>query len=124
VSVFWQVAQGLALPWFYTGMEWLIARAFPGRGWSRWSGLGCELTISGIIAMTVLAVDHWSDGIGPAGVMAVIGAFIWWHRRKKRRRAAALLGEKSRQLRAALVRRARQAAQPRPVLRPVPGGAR
>lgn len=51
---------------------------------------------------------------------------LWWFRRRRkgRRKAAALLGAKSRALRDALVRRAREAARPRPVLRPVPQGAR
>lgn len=49
-------------------------------------------------------------------------AFWWWRRRRDRMKAA--LGAKSRALRDALVRRAREAARPRPVLRPSPGGAR
>jgi membrane protein implicated in regulation of membrane protease activity len=124
VSAVLQVALGLALPWFYTGIEWLIARAFPGRWWSRWIGLGGALTAAAISSVIVLSAGRLWYGAGTAGVTAVAAAVIWWHRRKKRRRAAALLGAKSRALRDALVRRARQSARPRPVLRPVPGGAR
>jgi thiol:disulfide interchange protein len=124
VSVILQAALGLALPWLYTGISWVICRVRPGHWWSRWSGLGHELMGSAACAVIVLAVNHYWYGEAGAGVMAVVGAVIWWHRRKKRRRAAALLGAKSRALRDALVRRARQSARPRPVLRPVPGGAR
>jgi membrane protein implicated in regulation of membrane protease activity len=56
--------------------------------------------------------------------MAAVLAWLWWHRRKRRRRAQAALGAKSRALRDALVRRTREAAKPRPVLRPVPGSVR
>jgi len=50
-------------------------------------------------------------------------AWSWWNERRKRRRkrkAAAVLGAKSRALRDALVRRAREVTVPRPVLRHVP----
>lgn len=54
-----------------------------------------------------------------------IAVLIWWYRRRRdRRKALAALGAKSRALRDALVRRAREAARPRPVLQPAPGGAR
>ena len=57
------------------------------------------------------------------GAAAIIIALTLW-RRRKRKRALRQLGAKSRAAIAALVRRAREAAAPRPVLRPVPGGAR
>ena len=44
----------------------------------------------------------------------------WW--RKRRDRITALLGAKSRALRDALVRKQRELARPRPVLRPAPQG--
>ena len=57
--------------------------------------------------------------------LAMFFAWLAWKRwRRHRKRAAALLGAKSRALRDALVRKAREAAKPRPVLRPVPGAAR
>ena len=55
-----------------------------------------------------------------------IGAWwLWkWWRRKDRKRAAALVGEKSRALRDAIVKRAKDASRgARPVLRPVPQGS-
>ncbi len=57
---------------------------------------------------------------------ALAAAYEWrkhW-RNRKRKRAAALAGAKSRARIAALVARVREAAKPRRVLRPVPGGAR
>jgi hypothetical protein len=64
---------------------------------------------------------------GAAWNFALGAFFAWlaWRRwRKHRKRIAALLGAKSRALRDVLVRKAKEAAKPRPVLRPVPGGAR
>lgn len=56
------------------------------------------------------------------GTGAVIAAWLWWKNRRRRKdRAARSMGAKSRALVAALVRKAREAARPRPVLRPVPG---
>ena len=59
------------------------------------------------------------------GFMAAGNLAIWLGRRHSRRRRRTLreLGAKSRARLAALVRRAREAAKPRPVLRPQPGGA-
>lgn len=55
--------------------------------------------------------------------LAAFFAWLSWRRwRKGRKRAEALLGAKSRQLRDALVRKQRELARPRPVLRPVPQG--
>lgn len=65
--------------------------------------------------------DWWSEGAEAIAEAVVL--ILWWlGRRKGRKRAAKWLGAKSRALRDAIVRKARQAAQPRPVL--APGGAR
>jgi hypothetical protein len=59
------------------------------------------------------------------GVLAGLFALAWWRgHRKDRRKALDAIGAKSRALRDALVRRAREAARPRPVLRPQRGGVR
>jgi hypothetical protein len=63
-------------------------------------------------------------GMAANGFCACFGAWDWWRRRKDRRRTLDMTGEKSRALRDALVRKAREATRPRPALRPVPGGAR
>jgi hypothetical protein len=58
-------------------------------------------------------------------ICAVLNAIWWWRSRKRRKRRSALaaLGAKSRALIAGLVRKARETARPRPVLRPVPAPA-
>jgi membrane protein implicated in regulation of membrane protease activity len=59
-------------------------------------------------------------------VLMVLDAWLWWReyrKRKDRRRALEAIGDKTRRLRDALVRRAREAARPSPVLRPSLGGA-
>jgi hypothetical protein len=56
------------------------------------------------------------------GALAVWCAWMWFRRRRNRKRAMQALGYKSAALLAALARRAREAAQPRPVLRPSPQG--
>jgi hypothetical protein len=76
-----------------------------------------------IMGVWDLCITYWLDG-SVALVSGLVGAFLWWWRKRKRRNAAALIGHKSRALRDALVRRAREVAKPGPVLRPVPGGAR
>ena len=54
-----------------------------------------------------------------AVVNLIIGIALWWWRRKGRKRAAALLGAKSRAIRDAIVKRAKDASRgARPVLRP------
>ena len=53
-----------------------------------------------------------------------LAAFLWWLSRRRRDRAPRSYGAKSGALLAALVRKAREAGKPRPVLRPAPGGAR
>jgi O-antigen/teichoic acid export membrane protein len=62
------------------------------------------------------------------GVIAVANAWSWWYgrrkRRKRRKRSVRAMGAKSLALLAELCRKARESARPRPMLRPVPGGAR
>lgn len=54
--------------------------------------------------------------------IAIFCALAWNGRRRNRKRQGKKLGAKSRALLASLVRSMRERAQPRPVLRPVPGG--
>jgi len=58
------------------------------------------------------------------GASLALALVLWWYRRRRRDRAPKLSSAKGRAIIAALVRRAREAAKPHPVLRPVPGGAR
>ena len=64
-----------------------------------------------------ITMQAWSSTAGCA-VSALIAAVILWRRKKKHGKAARLLGAKARALRDALVRKARDAAIPRPVLAP------
>ena len=73
---------------------------------------------SGAVGIVVGILNKDAGWFTGSAVSLVIGLAIWWWRRKDRKRAAKALGEKSRALVAALVQRAREAAQPRPVLQP------
>jgi hypothetical protein len=85
----------------------------------------------GANAVLAAAVSAWGMAGGQwllaawMGFCAALNAWMAWEHwnRRKRKRAAALAGAKSRARVAALVRKAREAARPRKVLRPVRGGA-
>lgn len=74
-----------------------------------WGGLGMLIGYS--------YAGYWLPAVIAAG-QVVIGLAIWWWRRRKRRNVLALMGQKSRLLRDALVRRVREVTKPSPVLRP------
>jgi len=86
---------------------------------------GANAVTSAASSAWAMATADWPVAAWMAFVAAVNAWIAWryWNRRK-RKRAAALAGAKSRARVAALVRKARGAAGPRRVLRPVPGGAR
>lgn len=67
---------------------------------------------------------HWWGALGLTVGYIVYFAWFWWRHRGGQDRAAKLLGAKSRAIRDALVRRAREASHPAPLLRPSLGGAR
>jgi hypothetical protein len=75
-----------------------------------------------VMGVTYFCFTMWMDG-GTALGSGLVGAFLWWWRKRKRRNVLAMLGAKSRALRDALVKRARQATRPSPVLRPSLRGA-
>lgn len=58
------------------------------------------------------------------GIAALIAACEWWRKRRGRKRAPRSYGYKAKASIAALARKAREAAWPRPVPRLAPGGAR
>lgn len=64
----------------------------------------------------------WAWAIWLAVCAIIMGFWRWRNWRKRRKRTLALAGAKSRARLAKLVRRAREAATPRPVLQPVPRG--
>jgi hypothetical protein len=101
-----------------------------GLGVVAWGTLryGRRLTLADVIGDALIAAGNILAGNWVVGVaMAAWTAWMaWglWRRRKRRKRAARELGYKARALLAELCRKARESARPRPVLRPVPGGAR
>ena len=79
-----------------------------------------NLTAGGISTLLANSVgSRWRDALIGAA-WAVIGMVWLWWRRHKRKRAPRAYGAKTRALLARLVKKSREAAQPRPVLRPVP----
>ena len=73
------------------------------------------------VVLTGAGFGQWLEiVIGLAQV--AIGIWLWRRGRRGRRRAPRAYGAKSRALVAVLVAKARDAARPRPALRPVPGG--
>ena len=75
--------------------------------------------VNGVFAIADLLDGIWQIAILHA-LMSAICLWAWWHKRKRRRRALAWLGSKSRALRDALVRKVREARQPRRILAPAP----
>lgn len=67
-----------------------------------------------------IAMRNWV--VLACGIVLIADTARRWRRRRKRAPKSA--GYKARALIAAIVRRAREAAHPRPVLIPVPGGVR
>lgn len=114
------VLVGFAVP-LGTGLLW--SGDLPGRH-PRFSHLVSSWLPAAIGGGGVALLTHgiaYATGAGASALAAI--AYWWWKRRKRRDRAPRAYGAKSRALIAALVRKAREAAKPRPVLRPVPGGA-
>ena len=90
---------------------WSAATPLLAAGWALWA---VSYLVSGPFWLAV-----------PSALFAAAVALEWWRdrRRRRRKRAPRAYGAKSRALLAALVRRAREATKPRPVLRPAPGAA-
>ena len=106
-------------PPLFASVWWHAFRSRPGpsRFYEAWgcAGFGGVLTygVSRQVIPVVISVAQ-----------IILAVFLWWLSRRRRRRAPKPAGYKARALIAAIVRKAREAARPRPVLRPVPGGAR
>jgi hypothetical protein len=107
-------------PPFFSFAWGLIFRAFRRRrgfnfylGWV--SSAGC-----GTLSFLIQGPRVWAPLDGANVCLAV---FLWWLSRRRRKRAPRAYGAKSRALVAAVVARMRETLKPRPILRPVPGGA-
>ena len=109
---------------FWGGWALWVGGAFLGRAWARMWGTGI-LALQDV-AQAAVALARGNGWVAVLDVvLGAVWAWLWWSERKRKRRdpAAKTLGAKSRLLVAAIVERAREAAKPKPVLRPVPGGA-
>jgi len=117
---FWDILIGLLLPPGGSATLGLILRQRVPSGtffasWCTGAGFPMVANIGG---------HNWGmASCEGASLAAGIAAWLWW-RHRRRNRAPKTYGAKTKAIIAAMVRRAREAAQPRPVLRPVPGGAR
>jgi hypothetical protein len=85
--------------------------------WAWWLSAAVIVVIFGAVGRDL---PELATGVA----QSVLAAFMWWLSRRRRRRAPKLAGAKSRALLAAVVAKLRESLKPRPVLRPVPGGAR
>lgn len=107
-------------PYEWAGAALIVAGLFLPLLPFRFSYLGVLASAAGILVYLCgdIATRQWTD----VGVDVVVIAWVWWRSRPrgKRRKTTAVLGAKAKAARDALVRRAREVAQPRPVLRPVP----
>ena len=103
--------------------------------WLAWHGNRAALKVAtagqataavgcGLYAAGAFLARNWAGCAFDAAVAAFLAWDLWRRHRRQVRRALGLAGAKSRARVAALARKAREAARPRPVLRPVPGGAR
>lgn len=93
-------------------LRWVRATEAWAGGWMVYA---TAMAIGGCIAMA------WLDAAGAQLSFAIAAMIFWWlWHRPRRRRVFGLAGAKTRALRDAIVRKARQARKPRPVLRPVP----
>ena len=94
-----------------------LLRPVPAGPW--WAG---ATAVNAFLALVDLIAGTSWYAAGEA-IAAGIAAVLWWlSRRKRRDRARRWLGAKSKALRDAIVRKARELSVPRPVL--APGGAR
>jgi hypothetical protein len=85
-----------------------------------WYGIWCGVCIVSCAVALVFGHVLWLAAL--LGLYAAIFAWEWWRhwRNRKRRGAVARAGAKSRARVAALVRKTRENAKPRPVRQPVP----
>ncbi len=99
------------------------ATLFGRRSWHIWWHYILWLSVMGIGINAALSLIP-GQRVGAAGAivaeLAWLAIWLWHHTRTRRKRAAELLGAKTKALRDKVVRKAREALQPRPVLQPVP----
>lgn len=107
-----------AVLWYVAGrrFRWLRLRSMSPQAafFFDWISLGV------LVGVIDACGGQWRPGGASAG-SAIVGIIVReWMRRRRRDRAGRSIGAKSRQIRDAIVRKAREAAKPRPVLKPAP----
>jgi hypothetical protein len=115
------IAVGAFLPPALSSVLWWLV---PGRRFSFFAGWFGGTTFPAVIN-TFVTHDWRMVSCELASFAAAVFAaavLCWWFQRKRRDRAPKTYGTKSRALIAAMVTKAREAAKPRPVLKPVPHG--
>lgn len=110
----WPPAWGGVTYWLWRDPLWAFQ-------WAT-SGAGMAL-LFGFLSLAIPGSSLWA-GADVGALNYVLGVFLWWFNRRRRDKARAWLGQKWRSLLAALVRTMHERSRSRPVLRPVPGGAR
>lgn len=98
-------------------LTWRVVRIFGSPG--TYTGMWISVSGGGIVSGFIFPPRSPSWAAGSA-VSLVAALIFWWWRRRKGKRSPKAMGAKSRALIAAMVKRAREAARPRPVLRPLP----
>jgi hypothetical protein len=85
---------------------------------------GLWLSLAGCVILLAGAVTGRAWPLAAADLLAAaVNAWLLWRNRRRRKRAPRAYGAKSAALLAALTRKARDAARPRPVPRLAPQGA-
>jgi hypothetical protein len=84
-------------------------------------GLWLYIACNGTVAAGAVIGRSWPLAAGNLAVV-IVAAWMLWHLRRRRKRAPRAYGAKSLARIAALTRRARETARPRPVRRPAPQG--
>lgn len=118
IGIVWAAAWPPVWALFWRGLtrRWPV-RGFAAGFWPQW------LAAAFWTAVTQALVPDY-PAVAIAAGSAVIALAGWWLSRRRKRRSPKLAGAKSRALLAAVVAKLRESLKPRPVLRPVPGGAR
>jgi hypothetical protein len=109
---------GIVLPPLWGGLLATIPPTCRYHGWRTHFWVFTGMSAAGGIVGTLFDLHRFLWYL--PGYLFWVTAAIWFFTRRRRERAAKLIGAKTRALRDALARKAREAGQPRPVLRPVP----
>lgn len=117
-GLLYALVAALAPPGLSFGVGRAVLRASRRRALQDWFAVAVLDTVA-----FPLLTGSW-PGCAGSIASALVAAAAWWWDRHRRDPAKRSIGGRAKALRDALVRKVRQAAKPRPVPRPAPGGAR